>query len=416
MNVLFLTISNIKDFESRSLYIDLVKQFISQGHYVTVLSGCENRFRKIDDKDYYSCGDAGEIYKVFIPDITRVKSTIKKGIGLLSLIPAYRRITKKAMRHKTYDLVVYGSPPVTIYSAISAVKKKQGAFSYLLLKDIWPYDCLYDNTLSKKGLKGIAFYTLAMMARELYKASDCIGVMSPANVQFLHENEPSIPLKKIEVNPNSIQPFKAECDESKRNELREKYGIPKDKVVYIYGGNLGTPQGLEFAMESVKASSVVSDAFFVFVGSGTKRKWIEEYIARENLGNILLLDAMPKDEYETLVFACDVGLIYLNHKCLSPNYPSRLLPYMQARLPVICATDPYTDVGKIAQDNEYGIWCESDNTSAFVSCIKKLNQENIRTPMGLNAYEYLMNNYTVENSYNIIMSRMEMDKRELTEV
>lgn len=416
MNVLFLTISNIKDFNSRSLYIDLVKHFISQGHYVTVLSGCEKRARQSTDKDYYECGHEGEIYKVFLPDITKVGNAVKKGIGLLSLIPAYRCAVRKAMRQKTYDLVVYGSPPVTIYSAISAVKKKQGAFSYLLLKDIWPYDCLYDNTLSKKGLKGIAFYILAMMARELYKASDCIGVMSPANVQFLHENEPSIPLKKIEVNPNSIQPFKVECDESKRNELREKYGIPKDKVVYIYGGNLGTPQGLEFAMESVKASSVVSDAFFVFVGSGTKRKWIEEYIARENLGNILLLDAMPKDEYETLVFACDVGLIYLNHKCLSPNYPSRLLPYMQARLPVICATDPYTDVGKIAQDNEYGIWCESDNNSAFVSCIKKLNQENIRTPMGLNAYEYLMNNYTVENSYNIIMSHMEMDKRELTEV
>ena len=405
MNVLFLTISNIKDFESRSLYIDLVKQFISQGHYVTVLSGCENRFRNIDDKDYYSCGDAGEIYKVFIPDITRVKSTIKKGIGLLSLVPAYRRITKKAMKHKTYDLVVYGSPPVTIYSAISAVKKKQGAFSYLLLKDIWPYDCLYDNTLSKKGLKGVAFYALVMMARKLYKASDCIGVMSPANIQFLHENEPSIPLQKIEVNPNSIQPFKVECDENKRNELREKYGIPKDKVVYIYGGNLGTPQGLEFAMESVKASTVVRDAFFVFVGSGTKRKWIEDYVDREKLGNILLLDAMPKDEYETLVFACDVGLIYLNHKCLSPNYPSRLLPYMQASLPVICATDTYTDVGKIAQDNGYGLWCESNDTEAFVKNVRNLIGEMERKTMGENAYAYFIDNYTVNNTYKLIVDR-----------
>ena len=130
------------------------------------------------------------------------------------------------------------------------------------------------------------------------------------------------------------------CDSTRQAELRKKYGIPQNKVIFLYGGNLGTPQGLEFAMESVKASSIVRDAFFVFVGSGTKKKWIEEYIAKERLAKILLLDAMPKDEYETLVFACDVGLIYLNHACLSPNFPSRLLPYMQASIPVICATDP----------------------------------------------------------------------------
>ena len=406
MNVLFLTISNIKDFNSRSLYIDLMKHFISQGHYVTVLSGCEKRARQSTDKDYYECGHEGEIYKVFLPDITKVGNAVKKGIGLLSLIPAYRCAVRKAMRQKTYDLVVYGSPPVTIYSAVSAVKKKQDAFSYLLLKDIWPYDCLYDNTLSKKGLKGIAFYVLAMMARKLYKASDCIGVMSPANVQFLHENEPLIPLQKIEVNPNSINPFVVMCDSTRQAELRKKYGIPQNKVIFLYGGNLGTPQGLEFAMESVKASSIVRDAFFVFVGSGTKKKWIEEYIAKERLANILLLDAMPKDEYETLVFACDVGLIYLNHACLSPNFPSRLLPYMQASIPVICATDPYTDVGKIAQKNGYGLWCESDDTGAFVECVKKMNDESIRTDMGLKAYQYLLKHFTVAVTYEKIMARM----------
>ena len=172
MNVLFLTISNIKDFNSRSLYIDLVKHFISQGHYVTVLSGCEKRARQSTDKDYYECGHEGEIYKVFLPDITKVGNAVKQ--GRLSLIPAYRCVVRKAMIQKTYDLVVW-PPPVTIILAVSAVKKKQDAFSYLLLKDIGRMIAL--RQYSSKGLKGIAFYVLAMMARKLYKASDCIGVM-----------------------------------------------------------------------------------------------------------------------------------------------------------------------------------------------------------------------------------------------
>ena len=40
-----------------------------------------------------------------------------------------------------------------------------------------------------------------------------------------------------------------------------------------------------------------------------------------------------------MVAACDVGLIFLDHRFTIPNFPSRLLSYMQAKLPVLAATD-----------------------------------------------------------------------------
>lgn len=400
MNIMFITIENYIDFDTRSIYMDLVNEFVANGHFVTVLSAREERDNKGGLLDYYSLGDEGEIYKVNIPNVTKVNNFILKGINLLRIIPIFSNVAKKAAKNKNYDLLLYNSPPITIYKAVQHVKKAQGAKTFLLLKDIWPYDCLFGGALSLNGWKKIAFDFLALLARKLYAVSDVIGCMSPANIRFLVENEPRIKQEKIVVCPNSIKPFEKELTNAQKILLRKKYNIPEDKTVFVYGGNLGVPQGIDFAIESIKHSQEVENAYFVFVGGGTEREKLEK-VCSEN--NFLLLPAMPKDEYETLVFACDVGLIYLNHECLAPNYPSRLLAYMQAGLPVLCATDTYTDVGTIAENNKFGLWCESDNTEDFVKCVKKLCDARVRMTMGENAKCFLYKYYTVGQTYKQII-------------
>ena len=406
MNVMFITIENVKSFETRSIYMDLVNKFIEKGHYVTVLSACEKRDRNSSDSNYYSYDEKGEIFKVNTMNVTKTTNFVMKGLGLIFLLPKFRIAAMKAMKNRTYDLVFYGSPPITVYSAVKAVKKKQNAYSYLLLKDIWPYDCLFGDVLTQKGWKKIAFDYLVYLARQLYNASDTIGCMSPANIKFLTDHEPLLDINKIEVNPNSIEPFGKKLSMNNICNIRKKYNIPENKVVFVYGGSLGIPQGIDFALESVRDAQKVEDAYFVFVGAGTEFKKIEVYVEQNKLENFLLLPSMTKDEYETLVYACDVGLIYLNHECLAPNYPSRLLTYLQASIPVLCATDTYTDVGKIAFENEYGFWCESLNTDQFVKYVRQLCEQDIREYMGCNGREYLINNYTAECSYNKIIEKI----------
>lgn len=31
--------------------------------------------------------------------------------------------------------------------------------------------------------------------------------------------------------------------------IRQKYGVPVDKKIFVYGGNLGKPQGINFVLE-----------------------------------------------------------------------------------------------------------------------------------------------------------------------
>ncbi len=47
---------------------------------------------------------------------------------------------------------------------------------------------------------------------------------------------------------------------------------------------------------------------------------------------------------------------------LIPNFPSWLLPYLEYREPVICATDVNTDIKEVVVDNGFGLWCESKDT------------------------------------------------------
>ena len=59
-----------------------------------------------------------------------------------------------------------------------------------------------------------------------------------------------------------------------------------------------------------------------------------------------------------LANSCDVGLIFLDKRFTIPNFPSRLLSYMQASMPVLAATDVNTDIGKVIEEGESDIGCE----------------------------------------------------------
>ena len=117
------------------------------------------------------------------------------------------------------------------------------------------------------------------------------------------------------------------------------------------------------------------------------------------------MEGLPKSEYDQLLQSCDVGLVFLDHHFLIPNYPSRLLSYMEFKMPVICATDVNTDIGRIAEENGYGYWCESKDPKCFTALVDRMMLSDIKQ-MGEKGYDYLRNNYLVENTYNIIMSHI----------
>ena len=83
------------------------------------------------------------------------------------------------------------------------------------------------------------------------------------------------------------------------------------------------------------------------------------YFRETNPKNMRLMKRLPKNDFDRMIAACDVGMIFLDHQFTIPNFPSRLLAYMQAGLPVLACTDTNSDIGKVITEGYFGWWCVS---------------------------------------------------------
>ena len=396
MRLLFISLLDFSSFNDRNIYTDLLREFIKNGHEIYCVSPTE---RRTGIKTHLT-GD-GHILRLSIGNIQKT-NIIEKGISTLLVETQFKQAIKTYFSDIKFDLVLYTTPPITFVSVVQYIKKRDNAKAYLMLKDIFPQNAVDLEMMRKTGVKGLLYRYFRRKEKRLYDISDKIGCMSPANVEYILKNNPQIDRAKVEVCPNAIEPIDMSVSSVERKLMREQYGIPLDKKVFVYGGNLGKPQGIQFLIDCLRRQKNNKDAFFLIVGGGTEYGKLESYIDTEKQSNVKLLSRIPKEDYDRMVAACDVGMIFLDHRFTIPNFPSRLLAYMQAKLPVLAVTDPNTDVGKIITEGGFGWWCESKDTSDFVKTVEMIMADN--EPKGELAYDYLEKHYSVENDYKVIIT------------
>lgn len=398
MNVLFLTLYNIDTISERDIYSDLMRKFRDQGHNVVIVSPAE---RRNGTKTCIYEHEGVRILKVKTLNIQKT-NIIEKGFGTLLFEYQYLLAIKKFLDGTKFELVLYSTPPITLTSVIKSLKRKHQSRTYLMLKDIFPQNAI-DLGMIKKG--GLLHALFRRKEKELYRVSDFIGTMSPANVRFLLNHNDFIPPGKVEICPNSMEILPFNSSDQVRLDIRVKYGIPLHSVVLIYGGNLGIPQGLDFMLDVLDVNLTNEQVFFVIVGSGTEFPKVKAWFDKRNPRNALLLAGLPKKDYDVLVQSCDVGLIFLDKRFTIPNFPSRLLSYLENKMPLLLASDPNTDIGTIAEENGFGFWSLSGDVAAFNGNLNKLMAHpGLISQMGEKGYAFLLDHYTVDHSYKVIMS------------
>lgn len=409
MNILFLTMVKMNSVEGRGIYTDLMRKFRDEGHKVYIVSPTERR----DGRNTSVIDEKG--VKILSVRTLNVQKTnvIEKGVGQVSIEFLYKRAIKKYFKGVSFDLILYSTPPITFPKVIEYAKKANpSAKTYLLLKDIFPQNAVDMGMLSKSGVKGILYKFFRAKEKKLYALTDYIGCMSPANVRYVLEHNKEIAAERVEVAPNSIELVK-ESDvpvSSFRVPVSSIKGLPESlidsfksgKPVFIYGGNLGVPQGIPFLIQCLEANAEREDCHFVVVGSGTYYQKLAEWYQARQPKAVSVMDGLPKDDYDRLVQACQVGLIFLDYRFTIPNFPSRLLSYLEHRMPIISCTDPNCDIGFIAEENGFGFYAPSNYVAAFTHAVDKMLASDI-TAMGEKGYQFLKDNYLVEHTFNQIL-------------
>lgn len=403
MQILFLTLTKLRNLGKGEIYSDLIEEFVSQGHEVYILSPIEKK----EKKNLYSKND-GKLHFHFVK-IGNYYSTpwLEKGITTVTLSSQYINVIKKELKNIKFDLLLYSTPPVTFANVIKYVKKTNDfCISYLMLKDIWPQAMVDMKTLNNKGVFRIPYAYFKYMEKEMYRISDFIGCMSPANERYLYKHNRYLDKNCVELCPNAI---KIRQEDNKlltnleKKLVRQENDLPEAKTIFVFGGNIGNGHDPDFIISCLKRHEMRKDTFILFIGKGIYYNRLHEAFKENRFRNAKLIPCLPYDKYINLIKACDVGLIFLDYRFTIPNFPSKLLSYLKIKMPVLIASDTVSDIGSIAEQGGFGYWCISNDAEKVISLMDKFLDENKRKKMGENGYLFMKRHYSTQFAYRQIM-------------
>ncbi|RLD86986.1 MAG: hypothetical protein DRJ29_18515 [Bacteroidetes bacterium] len=394
MNVLFISIAWPAP-GNRNLYSDLMDEFALHGHRVHVAA---TRYDNEEGGEELSEENGIKVLRIHSGKIMKT-SYLKKATVLLTLGRKLRLAISRSYGNEHYDLIIAPTPPITLSILYKKLKRKYQAPFYLMLKDIWPQGSVDLKVFRKYSLP---WYYFRIHEKRLYKVANHIGTMSALGAEYIRSKNSFIPHNKVEVCPNSIRPAEHTTNED-AHAIRDKYGIPRDACVFLFSGNLGKGHGLHFMVEAIQILSDYPKAYFVFGGAGTHFNYLESTLAASSPGNVFLYNWLPRKDFEDILTTSDVGLILL-YKYTSPQFPSRLLSYLEYSKAVLCAVNESTDIGSIVEQEGCGLEVEHGKLDAFVKAVKYLSEQvEERKLMGTRARDLIMDRYTATHTYDVIM-------------
>ncbi|RDU21995.1 glycosyltransferase family 4 protein [Anaerosacchariphilus polymeriproducens] len=393
MRILYIATSFPEPRKGATIYTDLAEALYKAGHEITVVVSEEKRNRKVTK---IKKERGFEVLRVVTGNYYNV-GFIEKGITTFKIPLWMRWGISKYLGGRKFDFILFESPPITIAGLVAWAKKKYNCPAYLMLKDIFPQNALDLNILYSNSL---LYKVFKRQEKRLYKTADKIGCMSEANITYLHKHNPWLMKDKLEIFPNTK---KLREDISRIGfPMRARYGIREGACVFLFGGNMGRPQFIQLLCKAIKECKEEKDIFFLFIGRGTDSYKLDHTIKKNQIENALVINELPRIEYEQIINECDVGLIILDPRFTIPNYPSRILSYMEYAKPVLVASDRVTDLKELVEDADCGEWVWSGDVDSFVLAIKRMADSDDLIEKGMNGRNYIETHFRVEKSVEIL--------------
>lgn len=382
MRILYMSISY--SLEANGLYQNLVNSLLQREHEVTIVCSKSG----VSETTYEEIRQGFWMLNVKVTDPFS-SNLIKKGLSQILLASNFKKVIKKYLSDKDFDLILYATPPITLASAVLYCKNKYHAKTFLMLKDIFPQNAVDLEIINKDSM---IYKYFRRQEKCYYKYSDYIGCMSQGNVDYVLKHNPDINADKIGIFANSI-------------EVEDIEGLTfnDDKTVFVLGGNLGKPQNIPGLLNIIEKVKDIEKAEFLIVGRGTEQNKIVDFISKKNIKNLTYKEYVPQDEYYKLLNSADVGLISLDPRFTIPNIPSKFQHYLKLKKPVLAITDVNTDIKDMIINNECGWWCDATEMESIVETIKKICENKEQQILkGENGRRYLEREFDVEINADIL--------------
>lgn len=377
---------------SAKMMHELAVDMVARGHHVTAL------VPKAKDEPEITSIDGVSLIRYYAG---RIKNA-PKVVRLINEV----RLSKRALQafnqyyHEKLDLIVYYSPSIFFSSLVFALKKKYDAKSYLVLRDFFPQWVIDHGMIGKNSLlaKFFRFYE-----RKNYLAADKIGVMSPANLEWFnsytdHKFECLTEVLYNWVSSNSLKNI------AKNENFRRKYAL-QDKVIFIYGGNIGYAQDMMNIIRLAVNLSIEPLAHIVLIGQGDEFGLVERKITEFGLNNILLLPGLPQEQYFSVQKTADIGLFSLHRDHKTHNFPGKILGYLAQGMPVLGSVNPGNDLLGVINNAGAGfVTVTGEEEQLFQNALILVRNLSEREQMAVKSKHLMGKLFSVEQAVNKILN------------
>lgn len=359
---------------------DLGTELRQQGHQVTIITPSEH----VTENLKVTCEEGLQVARI---RTGKLKGTAK-------IIRAYReanlsahlwRAGKEFFRAQRCDLIVFYSPSIFFGALVAKLKGLWKCPAYLILRDIFPQWALDAGVLHK----GLVYRFFCWKELEQYAAADVIGVQSPANLQYFARQRRQNYRLDVLYNWTTLEEPLATSD------YRRQLGL-QNKVVFFYGGNIGVAQDMDNILRLATSLRQEQQIHFLLVGEGSEVTRLKLLIAAGKLKNIQILPPVGQAEYLAMLSEFDIGLVSLDRRLRTQNFPGKILGYMSAAKPMLCSLNPGNDLKQMVEEHEAGLCCDNgDDERLYQHALALAGDAGLRARLGANARQLLKKNFAV---------------------
>jgi colanic acid biosynthesis glycosyl transferase WcaI len=179
--------------------------------------------------------------------------------------------------------------------------------------------------------------------------------------------------------------------------MRRKLGLPLDKTVVGYSGNLALKQGIELLVEMAARFQAHGrqDVQVLICGDGPTKPMMANLVAELGLKNVTLAPLQPEEELPALLSAIDVHVVTQRDEVSDLVMPGKMFNIMSCGgAQVITAPDGSAIDGVISQSGA-GIRVRRDDKNGLEAAILRLcDSAELRREMGRKGRDFVISTMT----------------------
>lgn len=319
----------------------------------------------------------------FLFDKNKNVGRILNGIScFLSMLPLVFSESKNSF-------LIFNTNPALL-PLLGFIGAKLGGKKYaILIYDLWPE--LPANIGMIKSDSTI-YRAIDFLNKLCFKNANGIIVLSEAMKRRVLNKTPRME-NKIHIIHNWVDGSRIGPVPKDNNLMLKKLGFEQKKII-MYSGNLGRYQPMEVMIGAANELREINDIMFLFVGDGGKKKTIQEMATSLKLNNVKFIPFQPLDRLSESLSMADISLVGIYPKNEGVIMPSKLYGLLAIGKPIICISDPNSEVAKILKKAKAGFHSSIDDPKELAQKIVALLDDSKKAEkIGQNGRRYFLEHF-----------------------